>query len=205
MKPSPSQRKLVAVDIDEVLSETRSLFDIIASEHGVSVIPTHAYHPRNWYDASDEVIRSIQSAADVRFHEAAPVAMAPQAVAELRQWYDLIAVTGRNERLHGAATQRFLEQWYPGCFSEVLYVDHEGADNPKSEVLHRTGACCIIEDLPKYVSEVAAAGVPVVYLNRRLPWQVEVEHPLVLTVRHWNEVHLAVALAIELGTSLVPR
>lgn len=185
----------LSIDLDDVISDTRSLFLKEGKERGYEFIDTNLYHPRHWFKVSPEQSSSLIDFCNDILHEASPVSLSLESVRCLKEYYDLVVVTGRSRDRHWLSTDVFLDCYFKGLFDEVVFCDYEGSAKPKSEILRGLEAAAHVEDLPDYVLEVASSGVPVVYLNRRLPWQFEIDHPLVTTARHWNDVPAALELA----------
>jgi len=188
-------KPVLSVDLDEVLSDTYSFFTRTGAERGLPLASTSLYHPRHWFTGAPEEIASLTTYCDAMLHHAQPVPSAMEAIRQLSEHFDLVVVTGRSEQRHQSSTAAFLDRYFKDCFRAVRFCDHWGAATSKSEVLREMGAVAHVDDLPEFVLEAAGAGIPVLYLNRRLPWQTEIEHPQVLTVRHWKDLTSALLRA----------
>lgn len=179
---------ILAVDIDECLSDTYPLMVRVGQELGYRLHDSSEYHPRGWFNVEGAALAELQELIDTRLHQAGAVDGAASVMVELHNTYTLIALTGRSATRHGAATEEFLQRHFPNMFTRIVYADQEGLNMSKGALARSLGVAALIEDLPVYVHDVATHGVPVVYLNRNQAWQHTVHHPLVREVRHWREV-----------------
>lgn len=192
-----TQKPIISIDLDEVLSETFSFFIKTGEKHGLRPAQTNIYHSSHWFDATQAETEKIITQCEDLLHEAEPLANAVEVVRHLAYHYELSVVTGRSEQRNWLSTDIFLDRYYRGCFSGVEFCERESGIRPKSQIIREIGAFTHIDDLPEYVLEIAEAGIHVVYLNCRHPWQYEIEHPLVTTIRHWNEAPLALLSIAE--------
>lgn len=188
----------IAVDIDEVLSDTYPLIIKIGTSLGLRVQDLSQYHPRHWFGVEGDHLAILQNIIDAHLAEASPVEGSVAAISALNGEYQLIAVTGRSEDRHGTATRSFIDSHFSGLFEDIVFADMEGANRSKGEIANILGVSVLVDDLPTYVEDAALNGVPAVHLSRGQTWQRVVDHPLVFPASSWAEVPTRIKSCLSL-------
>ena len=148
--------KIIAVDIDEVLSETmRSMLKIYNKKY-----PNHQIE---WNDITDYNIwdiekfhmtqkQSIMFFARVQFlswifHKINPVVWSKEKILELKsKWYKIYAVTARLSLIK-ISTKLWLRKYFKWCFEWVVFADFfTSRARKKSDICKEIEASIVIED-----------------------------------------------------------
>lgn len=92
-----------------------------------------------------------------------PIPYALETLHKLKEDYDLHVVTSRQFAIQDL-TLRWIEQHYPGIFSEVHFGNHysrEGKVRSKPEICRDIGAVLLIDDSLQYAMHCFKADIPV--------------------------------------------
>lgn len=197
------RRKIIAVDLDDVLSATAEGFAMYSNERwggdhkaenyleewavfwGVPL--EEALKRSEEYHASDAVTRyrHVEQAIPVLQH--------------LRSRYDMVVVTSRRAALK-QHTDVWLEKYFPGLFKEIRYAgiwdashktDQEvrlRLNQTKAEICRELGADYLIDDHPKHCIGAAEADLKAVLFGE-YGWNQVAKLPAGVTrARNWGEV-----------------
>lgn len=191
--------KIIAVDIDEVLSET------------VDAVLEVNNHEINWMKITKEEVSSfyfheierlnIWTEEDVKIfdklwlsekrRDVKPVEWAIEKLNELKsEWYKFIIITARREEFR-EYTEKRVEQNYAWIFDEIVFTNHYMINAvPKSEICKQKWIEKMIEDNLDYAIDMANAGVKVYLMDR--PWNKQYNpevHQGIIKVNGWNEIN----------------
>jgi len=196
-RPSrPSNKPVVAVDIDDVLSLNAAGFTEFSNARwGTSLKPED--YQEHWgemwqIDHAETVVRANE------FHDSGvmasylPISDAEQSLRRLSHHFKLVVVTSRREEID-VPTRAWLEQHYANMFEEVHYTnfyrrDSLGFDATKAALCLSIGAQCLIDDQLKHCLGVAEHGVKAILFGD-YPWnQAASLPPGVARAINWAEV-----------------
>ncbi|KAJ3116109.1 hypothetical protein HDU96_010403 [Phlyctochytrium bullatum] len=198
---SDMAKPVIAVDLDEVLCGNKSLqfqwsHEMLRDFHSYNFDQVWGGTPA---EAIDKVREFYQSE---HFKERMqPVPGAQEALAILKEKYDLVVVTSRQEVVH-EATHAFIQKHFPGIFVDIHFANHfltkeEAAkmkSRKKSEVCKEIGAGVLIDDVLWHASDCAGAGIKVLlfdhegaYMWNKLPENATLPEG-VTRVHDWKEV-----------------
>lgn len=167
---------VIAVDCDEVLAETR---DAMLAYHNYTfngkairkeMFQQFAFREQEEFDATVELgmeyFRSFF--CSTVNHAVKPVKGAYEKLSMLvKQWYQLMVVTGRNSLTTKEYTQQRIEKHFPELFSDIVFANHYGKDHMKKSVLcKKIGATTLIEDCLENVIECAEEGISWIVLAK---------------------------------------
>lgn len=192
--------KIIAVDIDEVLSETIDAvlevnnYEInwmkIAKED-VSSFYFHEIERLNiWIEEDVKIFDKLWLSEKRR--DVKPVEWAIEKLNELKsEWYKFIIITARREEFR-EYTEKRVEQNYPWIFDEIVFTNHYMINAvPKSEICKQKWIEIMIEDNLDYAIDMANAGVKVYLMDR--PWNKQYNpeiHKWIIKVNGWSEISI---------------
>ena len=177
--------KIIAVDIDDVLSRTAQTIIEYGNQHWghTNTLEDFTEHlSEMWQVEAPEANRRWEEFMNSGIMEQYDVILEAKVVLEeLGKRYKLIAVTSRRDSLLGI-TGEWLDTNYPGIITEVVGAQIYGVGKQdahvltKAEVLQQLGADYLIDDQPKHCIGAAGVGVKAV-LYGGYPWNKDVEIP----------------------------
>lgn len=139
-----------------------------------------------------------RSAPSADFTQIEPIRGAKIALDHLRQSFELHVVTSRQADIE-PQTRRFVDEHFPGTFTELHFGNHfgrSGAKVSKPEMCAKIGAVALLDDSLDYARQCAAAELPV-FLFGDYPWNATSE-PLdkhIMRVANWRIAAQVVSLA----------
>jgi uncharacterized HAD superfamily protein len=123
------------------------------------------------------------------FAAATPVAGAIEAVDVLAAAHELVIVSSRPDNFHDK-TRQWVEQYFPGKFSEFLFTSHpyapRGSTQRKADMCIAAKLNVLIEDALEHVLPCAEAGITVLLWDT--PWNRVPVPDNVIRVRSWPEI-----------------
>lgn len=191
-------RKVIAVDLDDVLSDTVSQFLQFCNEHwGMSLTPEdyNEHLATMWqvdeYEADKRIKEYHESgvASNYQYDEAAF-----EVLKKLSEDYDLVITTSRRRHLE-EMTRAWLEKHYGGLFKDVRFAgiwDSEDKINrmnmTKAALCKEINASYLIDDQPKHCIAAAEAGLRALLFGS-YPWNRQFEPTNGVTrVCDWKEI-----------------
>lgn len=202
----PSEKIVLAVDIDEVLGNFVSainqfIADRYSSHHSVSEYHVYEF-AKIWNCSKDEANIRVHEFFDSPYFKTAihPIPGAQQALENLSKVCNMSIVTSRQYAIQDHTIQ-WIETHFPGLFQKIHFGNHfalNGKSISKSEICRSLGAEVLIDDNPTYAIECAEAGIKVLLFDyeNSYPWsktELVNGHPLVTRVHNWGEVELQFA------------
>lgn len=191
-------KKLIAVDIDEVLSPFISgLVEWHNLQFGtvyrVSDFTSYNFH-HIWGGSLETAIDKSRHYFENRDPEVCrPLANAQQVLNRLHQNYELIVVTSRILE-HKLQTESWIKEHFPNIFAEIILCNHWIKDKNKNQTIKKSQACLtlgaqyLIDDLPVYVEDAASEGISALLFGN-YPWNQQVaDHPQIQRVIDWQSV-----------------
>lgn len=194
-----SERKVIAVDIDDVLSKSAAGFTTYSNakwKHNLTEEDYLEDWATVWRVSDEEMIRRANHIHDSGvfasygcFEEALDV------LTRLRERYVLAVVTSRRVVVKNI-TDEWLKRHFRGVFSEVHYAGIWDTDEHPTHQLHMTkvglcreiGADYLIDDQVKHSVAVAEAGVEALLFGDYKWNAVEQLPPRVTRVADWQAV-----------------
>jgi uncharacterized HAD superfamily protein len=195
-----ASQKTIAVDIDDVLAASAEGFATFSNERwGLSLRPEDYQEEwaEVWKVSIDEAMRrSDEFHASGVVKEYRRVDNALMVLKKLSEQYRLIIITARRKDLK-ASTDDWLDQHFPGVFSEVRYAGIWDSDHPvshqvsqtKAEICRELGADYLIDDQLKHCIGAADAGITSLLFGAYNWNQTKTSLPdNVVRVASWTEV-----------------
>eukprot|EP01041_Mallomonas_annulata_P006412 gene6412-12966_t len=188
-------KKLIAVDVDEVLAGfMAALVAFHNSKFGTTLTPGHFisydFHTV-WGGTREESVAKMEEffASEYFLDRIEPISGAQGAMTQLHELYDLHVVTSRQYVVE-EETRRWIDKYFPNIFTEIHFGNHYARSLPsisKSDMCLQIGASVLIDDSSRYATECAAKGIPVVLFgdyawNRECP-----ESNMIRRVKDWSE------------------
>lgn len=190
------QRKVIAVDFDEVLFPfVDNFLSFYNSKFGTSFNRDHMTH----YTFTHLIDKSMEEIVDHIFdyffntdsHSHNPIEESKKHVHELAYHHDLVIVTARQFELEDLTT-RWINKHFPGVFKDIRLCNSYG---PKEPMLRKVDACTeinadvLIDDALQNVTDCAEAGIETFLYDAGYMWnQTDVLPEKVTRVKSWAEV-----------------
>lgn len=186
--------KTIAVDIDEVLARHNHALAQFHNQRYGTNHTAETYSTDHWGEVW-EVSREEAERRAVEFHNTGShgslevVSGAQDALAILKRDYNLVAVTVRRRQII-ESTKLWLEQHFPGVFSDIRFVHMWEDENTqsKADICHEIGAEWLIDDSVKHVALMAESGAKGLLFGD-YTWNQSESLPVgVKRVKNWPEV-----------------
>jgi 5'(3')-deoxyribonucleotidase len=174
MTPKPGSKKIIAVDVDDVLAANAEGFaEFSNSRWGTQLTPDD--YTEHWAEIwgisqeeteerRQEIIRAKVFTKHRFFDEAKPV------LRKLSRHFDLVVVSSRGQLVQ-KDTVDWLKEEYGEIFSALHFADmwdrydlklEERLKGTKTDILVKIGAAYLIDDQPKHCLAAAEAGITAV-------------------------------------------
>lgn len=191
-------KKVIWVDLDEVLSETvdkvLEIHDWVINNKKVARDDISNYYlhenkwlwikKEDWIKVFDKLRNSKQS------NNIIPVKWAIEKLKQLKsEWYKFIIITARREILK-AYTNKWIQKNFPWIFENIIFTNHYTENEiQKSEVCKKNWIQIMIEDNLEFWSELAANWIKVYLLDKPRNKHYNPEtHKWIIKVNGWNEI-----------------
>lgn len=193
--PNPANKKIIAVDIDEVLFPmAASLLEFYNGEHGTEyrIDQMTSYFLEDLTgETEEEMLAKIQAYLKTEHYLAGqPIEGSIDAIHKMREKFKLILVTSRDHFYRGS-TERFLENKFGGLFDELYYTHLEATPTvrkPKHLICKEIGAIALIDDHLSNVVSCPEHGIEGILFGD-YPWNQSKSLPDgVVRVNGWQEV-----------------
>lgn len=198
------KRPVIAVDVDDVLAAHAQAFVDFSNQRWGTNLTVDDYND-DWSilwgldRAIDEHRQEIaERASAFRLHSTVTMpheASAHDVLLRLKDRYDLIIVTARQQQIKGE-TLAWIKEKFPGIFQEdrIFFtgfydtIRKDSAVKTKGDILKSLGADYLIDDQPKHCNSAMELGIQgLLYGN--YAWQTtEPVHDGVVRVADWSEV-----------------
>ncbi len=190
--------KIIAVDLDEVLSETidqvlevnnYQVNGMKITKEDVSSYYFHEIERLNlWIEDDVEIFDKLWNSDKKR--EVKPLGWALEKLNELKsEWYKFIIITARRDILR-EYTEKRIETYYQWIFDEIVFTNHYSENAvPKSEICKQKWIEIMIEDNLDYAMDMASVGVKMYLIDK--PWNKQYNpeiHKWISKVNGWNEI-----------------
>lgn len=189
------RKPVIAVDVDEVLSPyIDGLIHWHNREYGTALqvndFHTYEFH-KVWGGSRDEAIAKGTAYFENR-GPVQPMAEANSVLTRLQQHYEFIVVTSRPLE-HKPQTEEWIQQHFPKIFNTIVVCNHWTLNN-SGPVIKKSAACVthgahyLIDDMPHYAADAAAAGIKALLFGN-YPWnQQPASAPQIQRVANWLAV-----------------
>lgn len=194
------KRKIIAVDLDDVLSQSNETMRLHVNEHYGGQHTEEDFLIDAPYFKYWETVGGIKpEEGEIRYQSykiirntkaMQPVSGALTALQKLQKKYKLIIVTARG-REDAEATETWLEGHYPGIFHGVEFVPEAwlpNAEITKANICQQIGASYLIDDSLEHCEIVAKTGINCLLFGeygwsryRQLP-------PHIIRLKDWQAV-----------------
>lgn len=196
------KKPVLAVDFDDVLYDFNSamcLFHNAGYNTNLAKKDVFSFYFKEvWGCTEEEAIRRVREFCFSPHHLAAiPIEGAQEALAILKDSYEIIIVTSRSHDME-EITRAWLEEHFRGLYDGIYFTSHFDSARriTKSEVCKKIGAEYLIEDAPVHAHDVAATATKVLLFDS--PWNQAETPPTASRVYSWKEVlnHLSPSNAV---------
>ena len=168
--PKPESKKVIAVDIDDVLAdEKEDVRKFINKQYSLEHTPED-YMIEAPYGRYFEKVWGVDSKKGLEMYETyfksglkanhRPIKGAVDAISELKEKYNFVVVTSRGDRSFNF-THTWLEKHFPEIFKEIAFVPLWSKDREftKAEICKEIGASYLIDDNADHCNLTQNAGV----------------------------------------------
>lgn len=191
--------KIIAVDMDDVLSETVDAFlkDYNYNIHWKKItrddVLDHEFENIKWYDLTFEERYQHDLWFFIKkdtLKILKPVKWAKQTLKKFKKkWYKLYIVTWRPEEIKDQSKE-WIDFYYPDLFDKIYFANLDISDKtPKSQFCKNIWAEIMIEDNLDFAKEVAGKWIKVYLLDK--PWNRDYDkkkHKWIIKVKKWSEI-----------------
>lgn len=165
------KRKLIAVDLDDVLSQSNETMRLHVNEtYGTNHTPEDYLADHPYFEFWERVQGVSLKEGEVRYqsykkirnsHAMKPIPGAIEALRKLEEDFELVIVSARSDS-DAAGTKHWLQTHYPSVFKDIHFVP--GAWEPDNDITKGTickeiGADYLIDDSYEHCEQVAKVGV----------------------------------------------
>ncbi len=188
-------KPIIAVDIDDVLLQ--HFADLIAwyNKHydtSLTLAHNNGLDPKPW--GTDDVVEAIRRVHEFfdtpEFRNAKPYPESVQAISQLSERYQLIALSARDLMIE-QFTRGWLEQYFSGKFSDAQFTAKyslAARARSKTDVLLEMGASYLIDDTPDTLIKAARANIKGLLFGE-YPWNQAIELPdTIVRCKDWAAV-----------------
>lgn len=193
-------QKTIAVDLDEVLSETiNQVLEVNNYEvNGMKIVKEDV---SSYYLHEIERLNlSIEDSVGLfdklwnsdKKWEVKPIEWALEKLNELKsEWYKFMIITARRDFLKEYTEER-VKKNYPWIFDEIVFTNHYSENAvPKSEICKQKWVEIMIEDNLDYAIDMANIGVQIYLIDKPRNKQYNPEiHKWIMKVYGWNEINI---------------
>ncbi len=193
--------KIIAVDMDDVLSET---IDVFLEDYNYNIkwkkitredVTDHEFENIKEYDLSFEERYKHDLDFFLKNNTIELIKQVKWAIEKLlewkNKWYKLYVVTWRPEIIR-KQTEDWINHYYPDIFDEIFLANlDESNDTPKSQFCLDIWAGIMIEDNLIFAREVAEKWIKVYLLEK--PWNKEYDKNIdkgIVKVKNRSEIEI---------------
>ncbi|HET6863891.1 MAG TPA: hypothetical protein VFH37_01700 [Candidatus Saccharimonadales bacterium] len=192
--PKPAAKKIIAVDIDDVLYPlVPSLIGYLDTKHKVKLTPKdfEAYDLRQvWHAGPKEAEQIFNDYKRNIGTDVAPLKGSAQALHRLSEKFDIVVLTSRDIS-NLSRTTAWIEQHFPELFKDVQLLGNSKDSinwRDKAEVCQELGIYCLIDDSLKHILQTHQAGIKTILFGD-YPWNQADDLPReIVRATDWNAV-----------------
>lgn len=166
------KRERKAVDIDDVLADTTDALrvyvneaagiDLTIEDYRTPRVPYWGYYEHVWTLAGVTDHSHLRAFQDTMIEDQSGIALIPgavEAMAELSESFDLVAITSRDPAMQ-TATEAWLSKHFRNVFSNLIMLNHARlASKSKGQACLDLGADTLVDDSPEHCVSAEALGV----------------------------------------------
>lgn len=196
-----AKTKLIAVDLDDVLSQTNETMRLHVNEqYGASHTKDDYLVPGSYLEYWETIWKMTTQEGDVRYQSykkirnspaMKPVKGALSVLRAMKQRYRLVIVTSRS-KADSSATEAWLQQhYYPDIFEGIEYVPGsylQEAEVTKAMICRQMGVEYLIDDALEHCEPAAAEGITCVLFGEYGWNKYEVLPPNVVHLKSWPDI-----------------
>jgi FMN phosphatase YigB (HAD superfamily) len=192
-------KPIIAVDADDTLFDENTAVRLFHNaKYGTSHTADDYLRPgafdtfweHIWNTDKPETIRRYEEFIDYKLeHPIPPLPGALEAVQKLKQQYELVIVTSRDQRAVDM-THRALLEHYPNVFQDVHFVSlwGKGEKATKATICEEIGAAYLIDDSYEHCLLVAEAGIRAIVFGRYGWNRTQALGPGMVRAENWQAV-----------------
>lgn len=175
-------KPILAIDIDEVLFPflpelIKHHNQVYGTNFRLEQFDTYDFY-KVWGGTSNQTVQKVHAFLKLPQTHIEPLEQATQAIATLKQHYQLVVITSRDKQLE-ERTRQWLIYHFPDTFHDIILAGNHytGLDfRTKIEVCRELGAVCLIDDSLRYVTECSREGFKAILFGD-YPWNQADELP----------------------------
>ena len=166
------QKKVVAIDIDDVVADTvGAIVHNLSLMSGKEITDEHFKHPGEYWGYYEDLIKrlglgeefnyeTVVSAIEKNSHLIYPVDGAQEALSRMMEKVDVVFITARHFDRE-TETKKWVEKYFgvPEKFVHVIGNNFAGPLRPKGEVCLEIGADWLIDDNPEHCLSAIEYGL----------------------------------------------
>lgn len=200
--PRPANKKIIAIDIDEVIAIHVPAFIEFSNKRWGTSLRVEDYDDhwaKMWEIDHEEVAKRTEEMDREKLASSLePIKDAKPVLEKLTADYKLVVTTARRTSMT-AETLEWIDKYFPGIFQEVHFagmwdrLDSNKAIDisskaTKAELLLEISADYLVDDHPKHCFAAARAGIKTVLFGD-YPWSRNLKLPKgVVRAKNWQEV-----------------
>lgn len=188
-------KKLIAVDLDGVLSDTLSSFIQFHNEVYKTNLTKKHFHSEYYWEilneSKEETIRKFdQFTKTLHFDDIQPISGAKGVTTKLSTDHDVIVITARQIELT-EQTKKWIKRHFPKTFKNVHVINHallakKGKTISKGELCRELGVDIIIEDSLHHAQDCKSDKTSVIILDQL--WNKGDLSEGIYRVNSWQEI-----------------
>jgi uncharacterized HAD superfamily protein len=194
---TPTDKPIIAVDIDDVISASAPAFIAYSNEKFGTKLTIDDYQERwadLWKVENDEVIKRAHEYHESGHHATyEPLTGALEGLMELKKNFKLVVLTTRRNSIN-QLTKDWIHKFYPDIFDDFIFTGF--FDNPSTTGVHMTkaelakdiGAQYLIDDQLKHILASAEIGIKGLLFGDYFWNKINSLPGNVTRVRNWKEV-----------------
>jgi len=205
-------RFLIGVDCDEPLVDMNTYLQAWHNdEHGTNIRREDVYTFKLWKiwkcEKDESTARIHEFYASSAFELMTPTKGSIEGIDKLAKYHDLLVLTSRSG-VSVPKTKPFLDKYYSGKFSEIIFSGNYAMSNKKhitkADICLEKGIDLLIEDCLRYALQCQEKGIPVILLD--CPWNREREYKEegieklpsgIVRAKNWDEILEGVDLFVK--------
>lgn len=194
-----TDRKIIAVDIDDVLASFNEAMRLFINKHYGLNHSKADYDKKGKYWRYWETIWGVSDIEGLKRHKAFIKSKAIRrlklhdgaidVIKRLEKSYKLVIITARNDE-HLEDTHHWLEKHFPGVFDQVLFakVWERNMVVTKATICQEIGASYLLDDNAEHCNLAAEAGIQALMFGDYGWNRAEKLHKNVIRLKDWHAV-----------------
>lgn len=193
--------KIIAIDCDDVLSETidallehydynikgKTITRDLVTAHEFDNIEEYSYSFEERYEKDLDFFLNHDALNKIK-----PVKWAKEKLLEFKEkWYKMYVVTWRPEELR-QHTNDWIDMHYPNFFEDIFFLNlDKPTGTPKSEICMKINAKFLVDDDLRFSKDVAKNWIKVYLMDK--PWNQDYKENIdkwIVKIKDWNEINI---------------